>query len=694
MRRRRPRPARPCAARCAGVDAVVHLAAAVGVGQSMYEIADYIGDQQPRHRGAARGADRPPGAARWSSPPDERLRRGPLPRAGRRACVERGRARRRRSSRATLGAAGRATACRSSRCPRPRRSARPSRSVYALDKYDQERLCLIFGRAYGIPTVALRFFNVYGPRQALSNPYTGVLAIFASRLLNGRPPLIFEDGGSGATSSTSRDVARACRLALERPDAGGRRCSTSAAASRCTVGRSPRASPRAVGRPRACSREITGKYRVGDIRHCFADIAARAARCSASSRGADFDDGPGRARRVARRRRSPIDRRRRGRGAELGTRGGWSHERPARARDRRRPVLITGGAGFIGANLADRLRARGPAGARLRQPRAARRGGAISRGCAAPHGDGLQRVIADVRDADAVREAVARRGRRVPPRRAGRGDDQPRRPGRRLRGQRRAARSTCSRRVRRAGARRRCSSPRPTRSTARSHDVAARARGDRWQPARRGAARAGIGEASAARLPQPVRLLEGRAPTSTCSTTPAASACRRVVLPHELHLRPAPVRHRGPGLGRALPACARCAGRADHHLRRRPPGARRALRRRPGRRAARRPGSSIDAAARAARSTSAAARQHARACSSCSAASSELTGAAPDAALRRLAARRPALVRLGHARAFERATGWRPRVGLERGRSAARWPGCAARRRCRIAGRAGGRPRR
>ena len=62
-------------------------------------------------------------------------------------------------------------------------------SVYALSKYDQERLCLMIGRAYNIPTVALRFFNAYGPRQALSNPYTGVLAIFASRLLNDRPPL-------------------------------------------------------------------------------------------------------------------------------------------------------------------------------------------------------------------------------------------------------------------------------------------------------------------------------------------------------------------------------------------------------------------------------------------------------------------------------------------------------------------------
>ena len=67
------------------------------------------------------------------------------------------------------------------RCRR-RKPRRPSlSSIYALSKFDQERMCLMLGRAYGISTVALRFFNVYGPRQALSNPYTGVLAIFAAR---------------------------------------------------------------------------------------------------------------------------------------------------------------------------------------------------------------------------------------------------------------------------------------------------------------------------------------------------------------------------------------------------------------------------------------------------------------------------------------------------------------------------------
>ena len=78
------------------------------------------------------------------------------------------------------------------------------------------------GRAYGIPTVALRFFNVFGTRQALSNPYTGVLAIFASRLLNGNPPLIFEDGLQQRDFVSVYDIAQACRLALEVPDAAGR----------------------------------------------------------------------------------------------------------------------------------------------------------------------------------------------------------------------------------------------------------------------------------------------------------------------------------------------------------------------------------------------------------------------------------------------------------------------------------------
>ncbi|HEX9982618.1 MAG TPA: NAD-dependent epimerase/dehydratase family protein [Thermoanaerobaculia bacterium] len=144
-------------------------------------------------------------------------------------------------------------------------------SVYALSKYDQEKLCLILGRAYNIPTVALRFFNVYGTRQALSNPYTGVLAIFASRLLNDKAPLINEDGLQRRDFVSVQDVVQACMLAADKaPDVAG---------SVFNVGSGRNYSVLEVGRRLAealgkdIAPEITGKYRVGDIRHCFADIS-------------------------------------------------------------------------------------------------------------------------------------------------------------------------------------------------------------------------------------------------------------------------------------------------------------------------------------------------------------------------------------------------------------------------------------
>src|SRR5256712_8800844 len=88
-------------------------------------------------------------------------------------------------------------------------------SVYAVTKRDQEELCLITGRAYVIPTVALRFFNVYGPRQSLDNPYTGVAAIFQSRIKNGQPPVVFEDGHQSRDFVSVHDVVRSCLLAIE-----------------------------------------------------------------------------------------------------------------------------------------------------------------------------------------------------------------------------------------------------------------------------------------------------------------------------------------------------------------------------------------------------------------------------------------------------------------------------------------------
>jgi dTDP-L-rhamnose 4-epimerase len=144
-------------------------------------------------------------------------------------------------------------------------------SVYALTKYDQERMSLIVGQAYDIPTVALRFFNVFGPRQALSNPYTGVLAIFASRVLNNHPPLIYEDGLQQRDFVSVYDVAQACRLALETPEAAGEVFNV-ASGRRYTIRQVADLITRALGRP-DLEPVITGKYRVGDIRHCFADIS-------------------------------------------------------------------------------------------------------------------------------------------------------------------------------------------------------------------------------------------------------------------------------------------------------------------------------------------------------------------------------------------------------------------------------------
>jgi dTDP-L-rhamnose 4-epimerase len=142
-------------------------------------------------------------------------------------------------------------------------------SVYGITKRDQEELVLVLGRAYGIETVALRYLNVYGPRQALSNPYTGVAAIFAARLLAGRAPLIFEDGGQLRDLVHVSDVVRATALAMTAARAPGLVFNV-ASGTRISVRRLAEAIAAALGselEPR-----ITGEHRAGDIRHCFADV--------------------------------------------------------------------------------------------------------------------------------------------------------------------------------------------------------------------------------------------------------------------------------------------------------------------------------------------------------------------------------------------------------------------------------------
>ncbi len=143
-------------------------------------------------------------------------------------------------------------------------------SVYAITKRDQEELCLSVGRAYGIPSVALRYFNVYGPRQSLSNPYTGVAAIFSSRLRNGKAPKIFEDGRQSRDFIHVKDIVQANLLAMESPKADYEmfNVGTGQATSILEVARLLREALGARVEP-----EIVQQSRAGDIRHCYADIA-------------------------------------------------------------------------------------------------------------------------------------------------------------------------------------------------------------------------------------------------------------------------------------------------------------------------------------------------------------------------------------------------------------------------------------
>jgi dTDP-L-rhamnose 4-epimerase len=255
-----------------GVDCVVHFAARVGVGQSMYEVADYTdvngrgtavlleamierAKKQPFERLVVASSMSIYGEGLYrdisgelvsnAARTPQQLKRGlwnPLDQAGR-----------------PLEPAA-----------TPESKAPSMSSVYALSKYDQERLCLIVGGAYDIPTVALRFFNVYGPHQALSNPYSGVLAIFAARLINNRPPLIFEDGEQRRDFVYVEDIAEACRLALSADAAVGRALNIGSGVP-VTITEAARLLADTLGV--AIEPEITGECRIGDVRHCFPDIS-------------------------------------------------------------------------------------------------------------------------------------------------------------------------------------------------------------------------------------------------------------------------------------------------------------------------------------------------------------------------------------------------------------------------------------
>jgi dTDP-L-rhamnose 4-epimerase len=251
------------------VDVVVHFAARVGVGQSMYEIAEYtsvngVGTATVLEAIAQRPIRKLLVASSMS------IYGEGIYRASDGEIVENAERRRERLAEGMWEPDG-PDGCPMTPIPTPEYKLPALSSVYALGKFDQEQMCLMFGSAYDIPTVALRFFNVYGSDQALSNPYTGVLAIFASRLLNGRPPLIFEDGHQRRDFVSVHDVARACALAIERPGADGRAINVGSGRS-VSVREVAQRLAAVLGRE-DIEPEVTGKYRVGDVRHCFADIS-------------------------------------------------------------------------------------------------------------------------------------------------------------------------------------------------------------------------------------------------------------------------------------------------------------------------------------------------------------------------------------------------------------------------------------
>ncbi len=258
------------------VDAVTHFAAQVGVGQSMYDIARYV-DQNIAGTGIL---------LQLLAEAPQRIQR--LVVASSMSIYGEGAYRCRRCGDVTPAARGDEQLQRGDwelRCPlcgavalsqpTPETKRMAPTSVYAITKQAQEELCLTVGRAYGVPTVALRFFNIYGPHQALSNPYTGVAAIFIARLLNGRPPVVFEDGEQTRDFVHVSDVVRAATLALTHPAAAGEVFNVGTGRA-TTIRRLAELLAERLGYPG--EPRIEHAFREGDIRHCVADIRAIEAR--------------------------------------------------------------------------------------------------------------------------------------------------------------------------------------------------------------------------------------------------------------------------------------------------------------------------------------------------------------------------------------------------------------------------------
>ena len=264
-------------------DVIFHLAAVVGVGQSMYKIEHYV-DANVRGTAVLLDilANEAPlrtqvrrlvvassmsiyGEGKYMCPTHGAVYPGPRPDAQLASADWENRCR-------LPKAGGNGTGCGELLVPAPTDEDKPllPTSIYALTKRDQEEMCMVFAGAYGVPTVAMRYFNVYGRRQALSNPYTGVAAIFSSRLLNGMSPVIFEDGSQTRDFVHVSDVVQANLLAMESDDAINRvfNLGTGNPSTILEVARTLSRHLNGKTEP-----EIVNKFRSGDIRHCIADIS-------------------------------------------------------------------------------------------------------------------------------------------------------------------------------------------------------------------------------------------------------------------------------------------------------------------------------------------------------------------------------------------------------------------------------------
>lgn len=255
-----------------GIDAVFHLAAAVGVGQSMYEIAHYVkvncfgtaclldvivNDKRNRVKKIIVAASMSSygeglyrctscGVVRPTLRSNQRLSRGDW----------------------------------QVYCPNCNHAVKPvatgedalqnCNSIYAATKKNQEEQTLIIGNAYGIPAVVLRYFNVYGPRQSLSNPYNGVVAIFMSRLKNDKPPIINEDGFQTRDFIHIADVTEANILALEKSGADYQIFNVGSGKPTTII---EIAQVLAKLYKKNIEPDVSGKFRKMDVRHCFADIS-------------------------------------------------------------------------------------------------------------------------------------------------------------------------------------------------------------------------------------------------------------------------------------------------------------------------------------------------------------------------------------------------------------------------------------